>query len=320
MVDCSRRPTIAVVLSSYNGKRYIREQLDSLLAQTRLPNVIKVSDDCSVDGTYDYVSDYVREHFGSGVTFDIIENSVNLGWQKNFRRLISECRTDYIFPCDQDDIWCREKLEHMVEVMEAHPNLDVLACSVEPFYEEGSQKTDAVSFEAEPGQDLFEREGLSPNFMYIRHPGCSYCVRTSFVQRILPYWEGDYPHDAALWRFAVLEGGAGVINERLVKFRRHGGNASDRRKQTQQDRIADVDYYVDFIEHAGRFAADDNRCGAEAKKLLIDCRNWLAARKDLLCTGSLVAAMECLRHRRFYKSGRGLVLDFSFAWLKGLKV
>lgn len=319
-IDCNRRPTIAVVLSSYNGKRYIREQLDSLLAQTRLPNVIKVSDDCSVDGTYGYVSDYAREHFGSGVVFDVIENSANLGWQNNFRRLISGCKTDYIFPCDQDDIWGCEKIEHMVKVMEAHPDLDVLACSVEPVYEEGSQKTDAASFEAEPGQELFKREVFSPNFMYIRHPGCSYCVRTSFVQRILPYWEEDYPHDAVLWRFAVLEGGAGVINERLVKFRRHGGNASARRKQTLMDRIADVDYFVDFIEHAEHFTADDNRCGAEAKKLLVDCRNWLDARKNLLCTGSLVAAMECLRRRRFYKSSRGLLLDLSFAWLKGLKV
>lgn len=320
IADCNRRPTIAIVLSSYNGKRYIREQLDSLLAQTCLPNVIKISDDCSVDGTYDYVSDYAREHFESGVSFDISKNSVNLGWQNNFRRLISECGTDYFFPCDQDDIWSHQKLEHMVEIMEAHPDLDVLACSVEPIYEVGSQMTDAGSFEAEPGQELFEREDFSPNFMYIRHPGCSYCVRTSFVKRILPYWEEGYPHDAVLWRFAVLEGGAGVINERLIKFRRHEGNASDRRRQTRQDRIADVDYYIDFIEHAERFAADDFRCGAEAEKLLVDCRNWLDARKNLLCTGSLMAAIECLKRRRFYKSNRGLVLDLSFAWFKGLKV
>ncbi|UEA46015.1 glycosyltransferase [Collinsella stercoris] len=312
--------SVAVVLSTYNGSRYVRKQLDSLLSQRKLPDSIVISDDCSTDETPKIVRDYIAEHHDSPVSFEFSVNDKNIGWKANFMRLISHCEATYIFPCDQDDIWNPSKIESMVEIMEAHPDLDVLACSVEPIYEVGSQMTDAGSFEAEPGQELFEREDFSPNFMYIRHPGCSYCVRTSFVKRILPYWEEGYPHDAVLWRFAVLEGGAGVINERLIKFRRHEGNASDRRKQTRQDRIADVDYYIDFIEHAERFAADDFRCGAEAEKLLVDCRNWLDARKNLLCTGSLMAAIECLKRRRFYKSNRGLVLDLSFAWLKGLKV
>lgn len=312
--------SVAVVLSTYNGSRYVRKQLDSLLSQRKLPDSIVISDDYSTDETPKIVRDYIAEHHDSPVSFEFSVNDKNIGWKANFMRLISHCETTYIFPCDQDDIWNPNKIKSMVEIMEAHPDLDVLACSVEPIYEVGSQMTDAGSFEAEPGQELFEREDFSPNFMYIRHPGCSYCVRTSFVKRILPYWEEGYPHDAVLWRFAVLEGGAGVINERLIKFRRHEGNASDRRRQTRQDRIADVDYYIDFIEHAERFAADDFRCGAEAEKLLVDCRNWLDARKNLLCTGSLMAAIECLKHRRFYKSNRGLVLDLSFAWLKGLKV
>lgn len=312
--------SVAVVLSTYNGSRYVRKQLDSLLSQRKLPDSIVISDDCSTDGTPKIVRDYIAEHHDSPVSFEFSVNDKNIGWKANFMRLISHCEATYIFPCDQDDIWNPNKIESMVEIMEAHPDLDVLACSVEPIYEVGSQMTDAGSFEAEPGQELFEREDFSPNFMYIRHPGCSYCVRTSFVKRILPYWKEGYPHDAVLWRFAVLEGGAGVINERLIKFRRHEGNASDRRRQTRQDRIADVDYYIDFIEHAERFAADDFRCGAEAEKLLVDCRNWLDARKNLLCTGSLMAAIECLKRRRFYKSNRGLVLDLSFAWLKGLKV
>lgn len=230
--------SVAVVLSTYNGSRYVRKQLDSLLSQRKLPDSIVISDDCSTDETPKIVRDYIAEHHDSPVSFEFSVNDKNIGWKANFMRLISHCEATYIFPCDQDDIWNPNKIESMVEIMEAHPDLDVLACSVEPIYEVGSQMTDAGSFEAEPGQELFEREDFSPNFMYIRHPGCSYCVRTSFVKRILPYWEEGYPHDAVLWRFAVLEGGAGVINERLIKFRRHEGNASDRRKQTRQDRIA----------------------------------------------------------------------------------
>ena len=156
--------------------------------------------------------------------------------------------------------------------------------------------------------------------MYIRHPGCSYCVRGSFVKRVLPFWEATYPHDAVLWRYAVLENGAAVLNERLVRFRRHDGNASDRKKQTKADRMSDVDYYIDFVEHAKRFAEADESCGPESLSLLRSCGEWLDARKRLLETGNIGAAAACLRNRRFYKTARGPVLDIAFAWLEGLSV
>lgn len=312
-------PTVSVVLSTYNGTRYLREQLDSLLAQTWLPDRIVICDDCSSDGTPDIVRRYVDDHGDLPVEFELSVNERNIGWEANFRKMIAGSGDDYIFPCDQDDIWEPRKIARMVEVMEALPDLDLLACSVMPFYEEGSQRSDAASNQAE-GDDRVEAETLAADFMYILRPGCSYCVRGSFVQRILPYWKENYPHDATLWRLAVLEGGAAVLNERLVRFRRHAGNASDRRRQTREDRIADIEYYIDFVAHARCFADNDCRCCDAAVSLLDECGYWLDARMKLLTTRKPSAAMVCVKNRRFYKSGRGLVLDMLFAWVKGLKV
>lgn len=308
---------IQVVISTYNGSRYVREQLDSLLSQSRLPDSIIISDDCSNDDTSNIVRAYITEHRDSPVALEFSVNEKNVGWKANFKNLISCSEATYIFPCDQDDIWNPDKIANMVDVMEANPDLDVLACSVEPFYEEGSQKSDVGSAEVAPGVDLLVWEQLKPDFMYIRHPGCSYCVRGGFVKRILPYWEDTYPHDAVLWRYSVLEGGAAVLNERLVRFRRHDGNASDRKKQTKADRLADVDYYIDFVGHAKRFTEADERCGSESLSLLRSCEEWLDARKRLLETGGLGAAAACLKNRRFYKTTRGPVLDVVFAWIAG---
>lgn len=312
--------SVAVVLSTYNGSRYVRKQLDSLLSQRKLPDSIVISDDCSTDETPKIVRDFIAEHQDSPVSFEFSVNDKNIGWKANFRRLISHCEATYIFPCDQDDIWNPNKIESMVEVMESNPDFDLLACSVEPFYEEGSRKSDAGSVEAALGADRLERDQLRPDFMYVRHPGCSYCVRGAFVKRVLPYWESTYPHDAVLWRYAVLEDGAAVLNQRLVRFRRHDGNASDRKKQTKADRLADVDYYIDFVEHAKRFVEADERCGSESLSLLLSCEEWLDARKRLLEVGSIGAAVACLRNRRFYKTTRGPLLDIAFAWLEGLSV
>lgn len=319
MVNMSK-PKVVVVLSTYNGSRFIKEQLDSLLSQSRLPDRIEICDDCSTDNTQEIVRDYIAEHRKASVSFEFTINNKNAGWKSNFKKLISSCDADYIFPCDQDDIWQPNKIARMIDIMESNPDFDLLACSVEPFYEEGSKKTNAGSTEVAEGTESLESEKLSPDFMYIRHPGCSYCVRGSFAKRVLPFWESSYPHDATLWRYAVLEGGAAVVNERLVRFRRHGGNASDRKRQTRADRIADVDYYIDFIENACRFAENEDRCGNDACSILASCADWLDARRKLLSTGSPIAALDCLRCRCFYNSGRSLILDLLFAWVNGIRI
>ena len=311
---------VAVVLSTYNGSRYVCEQLDSLLSQTRLPDRIVIRDDCSTDETAAIIRSYIGTHANASIVFDFAVNERNVGWRVNFRRMMAVCDSDYVFPCDQDDIWEPEKIEHMVKAMDDSPDLDLLACAVQPFYEAGAQKTDAAGVSASVEIGSIEREGITPDFMYITHPGCSYCVRGSFVQRILPYWRESYPHDGILWRFAVLEGGAGVLNEQLVRFRRHAGNASAREKQTLEDRISDVNYYLEFFEQAGRFVVACDRCGDDASTLLRECVDWLNVRKDLLTTRNLSATFACLRRRHFYKTSRGLVLDILLAYVKGARI
>ena len=313
-------PAVSVVLSTYNGARYLREQLDSLLAQTRLPDRIVICDDCSTDDTPDIARGYIAAHSDSPVKFDFSVNERNVGWKANFRKMIVRSEADYVFPCDQDDIWEPGKIAQMLEIMEARPEVDLLACSVAPFYEDGAQRTDAASYQAAEEDCRIEPEAFAPDFMYILRPGCSYCVRGGFIQRIVPYWKESYPHDATLWRLAVIEGGAAVLNERLVRFRRHAGNASDRRKQTRDGRIADIEYYIDFVANAKCFAVSDDRCGEEVAALLHGCSCWLDARRKLLTTGSPLAAVACAKDRRFYKSGRGLVLDMLLAWVKGLRI
>lgn len=312
-------PVVAVVLSTYNGSRYIVEQLDSLLSQTRLPNKICICDDCSTDDTPDVVSAYIAEHNISSINFDFSVNKENAGWKANFRRLILDCEADYLFLCDQDDIWEIDKIELMVRVMEERPDLDLLACSVTPIYESGSRKTGASTEQSNDG-DYLKTMALSPSFMRVSRPGCTYCVRKSFTQRILPYWKDSYPHDATLWRLALLEDGVGLLNRRLVRFRRHAGNASGRQKQSRIDRLDDIDYYIDFIEQAKSFVVNESRCSNEAAELVHECALWLDSRKQLLLTGRLSDAVRCFGYRRFYNTGRALVLDMLLAWVKDLKV
>ena len=101
---------VTVVMSVYNGTRYLTEQLDSLRLQTVSPDRVLIADDCSTDGSFDHIVKYIEEH-GLG-NWTINKNRSNFGWRKSFKRLLDLASIDdgIVFPCDQDDIWEPDKL------------------------------------------------------------------------------------------------------------------------------------------------------------------------------------------------------------------
>ncbi len=111
---------ISVALCTYNGSRFLPEQLASIAAQTRLPDEMVVCDDGSSDATPEIVTE-----FGKTVSFPVrfFRNPKNLGSTKNFEQAIGLCTGDLIALCDQDDIWLPEKLARQAEMMERDPTL-----------------------------------------------------------------------------------------------------------------------------------------------------------------------------------------------------
>jgi glycosyltransferase involved in cell wall biosynthesis len=103
----SAEPCISIAMATYNGARYIREQLDSLAAQTLLPCELVVTDDGSTDATLDIVRDFARE---APFPVRVYCNENRLGFGDNFLRAASLCMGEYIAFCDQDDVWIAEKL------------------------------------------------------------------------------------------------------------------------------------------------------------------------------------------------------------------
>ena len=104
---------ISIAMTTFNGERYLREQLDSLYFQTLLPDEIVVVDDCSVDNTKEILEEY---HKKKGLIYYI--NESNVGVNKNFEKAISLCSGDYIALCDQDDVWFKNKIEQTRRMMQ----------------------------------------------------------------------------------------------------------------------------------------------------------------------------------------------------------
>ena len=98
---------VSVAMCTYNGEKYIREQLDSILNQTHTNIELIITDDFSTDGTVEIIKEYSDKD--SRISF--YKNEKNIGFLKNFEKAISLCTGEYIALTDQDDIWKINKLE-----------------------------------------------------------------------------------------------------------------------------------------------------------------------------------------------------------------
>ena len=114
---------VSVALCSYNGGRFLHEQLSSLDGQTRLPDEIVISDDGSEDNTVAIIHDFIAR---TSVPVVFRRNKVRLGHCQNFAATIACCTGDLIALCDQDDVWYPEKLARMELLFAIDPELLML--------------------------------------------------------------------------------------------------------------------------------------------------------------------------------------------------
>lgn len=106
--------TVSVALATYNGEKYIREILDSVLAQSYPVSEIIIADDQSTDSTMSIAAEYAEKY----EHIQILPVSDLLGFVKNFERCCRACRGDYIALCDQDDYWDPKKIEVLLSYAE----------------------------------------------------------------------------------------------------------------------------------------------------------------------------------------------------------
>jgi rhamnosyltransferase len=99
---------IDILMATYNGEKYIHEQIESIINQTYKNWRLLISDDGSVDGTVEIIKKYIKKD----KRIELIEDNLgNLGVVKKFRELLKRAEADYIMFSDQDDIWLNNKIE-----------------------------------------------------------------------------------------------------------------------------------------------------------------------------------------------------------------
>src|SRR5688572_17545418 len=213
---------ISVALCTYNGARYLRDQLLSIAQQTRLPDSVVICDDGSSDATVPIVKE-----FAATLKLDFHQNSQNLGSSKNFEQAIRLCTGDVIVLCDQDDYWYPDKLAMIEETLARNPeagfvfsNADVVDGQGQP---PGYTLWQSVRFS--PSQQQQMREGHALKVL-LRHPvvtGATMAFRAKFRDLVLPVG-ADWIHDEWIAFIIAVVATVAVIPKPVMQYRQHGSN------------------------------------------------------------------------------------------------
>src|ERR1700676_3877565 len=119
---------ISIALATYQGERFLSQQLDSFVGQTRMPDELCVSDDGSTDGTIDLL-----KAFASTAPFPVklVANPNRGGVNRNFENAVTHCTGDLILFSDQDDVWLPPHVESLATPMESNPEIMAVASDSE---------------------------------------------------------------------------------------------------------------------------------------------------------------------------------------------
>ena len=115
--------TVSVAMCTYNGAKYLSEQLDSIITQNLSPTEIVICDDISEDNTWDILQDYQAKY---PAVIKLYRNERRLGIVKNFEKALNLCTGDIIFLSDQDDIWLRDKTSTVLRIFKRNPEIDAI--------------------------------------------------------------------------------------------------------------------------------------------------------------------------------------------------
>ncbi len=206
--------TVSVAMAAYNGGRFIEEQINSILPQLSENDELVVSLDPSEDNTLEIIQGHTEKHPNVRLV-----NGLGKGVIKNFQNAVKNCSGDIIFLCDQDDVWCENKVERvkkefseknislvMHDAKIVDTQLNVLKLS---FFEEHGTKT-----------------GIVKNIIRNSYIGCCMAFKKELCEFIMPFPDNLPMHDQWIGLTAERHGGVSLINEPLILYRRHGDNVT----------------------------------------------------------------------------------------------
>lgn len=202
---------ISVCMATYNGEKFIKEQLESILCQLGNNDEVIISDDGSTDDTKLVIESFKDERI------KFFKNNGTKGVVSNFENALNKSTGDYIFLSDQDDVWNKGKVDKVI--------CELQSCDL--------VLTDAYVVDSEGSvinKSFFElnrsRKGFFKNIVKNSYLGCAMAFNRKTLEACLPFPSNLPMHDWWIGLVAEVDGHVVHLNDKLINHRRHGNNTS----------------------------------------------------------------------------------------------
>lgn len=223
----SLRNNVAVVISTFNGSKWIVEQLNSIIAQN-IEIKFYIRDDGSQDNTIELIKNFFlgRNHLLKFFEF----NNKNIGVVASFNKLLMMVDEDYIFLCDQDDVWlpgrARLMLSKLIFLEESivDQHVPLLICSDAQIVDSNLNIISNSFWKYmgyKPNLNIKLNHALLQNFT----PGCAMLLNKNLIRKSLPFPENIPMHDWWLLLIGIIYGKIELIQHATLKYRQHNFNA-----------------------------------------------------------------------------------------------
>lgn len=237
---------ISVALTTHNGDRFLRDQLDSLYSQTMMPDEVVVCDDCSTDHTMEILKEY-SERYG----LKYYRNEPALGVNANFFRAISLCDGDYVCICDQDDVWMSHKIETLVKSIMSTNRNDV-PVAVSSLRQDVDVKLNPIC----PPQQFPYGEHWEDTLLNTEQSqGCTLILNRCLANLSINYYHkknkaDDVMYDVLISLLAAVFGVKRNLPDVLMYYRHHDTNVVDKFRKGKKSfwqKVKDMPTYYPFL-------------------------------------------------------------------------
>jgi glycosyltransferase involved in cell wall biosynthesis len=317
------RPFVSVALCTFDGAQYVHEQLQSLLAQSVLPDEIVVSDDASRDTTRAIVESTAGRWSGR---LTLVRQEINLGAVRNFESALARTTGEIVFLCDQDDVWSADKIARAVREFDRHPDAQLVHSDARLIDASGRSLGRTLLEALAPTRyerNLIEQDRslevlLRRNFV----TGATTALRRSLFELARPFPQ-EFLHDEWLALIAAAVGAIRRVEEPLIDYRIHAGNQAGLRGVLLASRLRAMtsgrgDYHVNRARKLDvlfeRLSHLGGRVPADRLRIVEACREHWHRRADLpkaplARLGSIMREWQSGRYRRFSSGPRSALRD-----------
>ena len=255
---------IDVLMATYNGEKYVREQIDSILNQTYQNIELYISDDGSTDTTKQILNEYEKQDS----RVHVFHQEKNLGYISNFGFLMQQVQSEYYMFADQDDVWLKDKIEHTFQKMKekgadlVYTDLRVVDQDLHELY---PSFWDYLKI-----RKKVEYDDLRSEYLYNCVTGCTILTKKKFIDQILPLpTKSEYmPHDYWVSLVVALHGKIAHLDEKTILYRQHGNNligsekTSHKFKKFEQVRRlfldVKIEHFQDYVDRPEVFTEEQN--------------------------------------------------------------